>query len=388
MTFRWHDGTQTAPAHALLHLTEYGKGNSLEMAYATTRVGGAGDGSSHDDTIAYATIDNAKYGYWALFHLPPAADARAYNIVLEYIPPTATTGRLSIPAAAFVPFSDNYQYENLGRRLTYLGGPARAHFEAPVHLPQGAQVTKVTFHFNDDSTAANGYARLCRTDLAGNYLDMAYIDSYYAWGYAGRSDTSIESPVVDNSQYAYWVYWDLPISTGTGNNVWGCGVVIEYDAPVATMSRGYIAIPAAAFTPFADDHHYENHGRYLIHRSGEAGAHYEAPVPLPQGATVTKVSFYYKHDEETWVTGHGRLCRTDLVGNYSDMAYIPTMQSFGFGSGHDYDIVSPGVDNARYVYWAYMDLPSSTGTDGAWGSGMIIEYEYAMCYLPMILSGQ
>ncbi|MFX1263433.1 MAG: C25 family cysteine peptidase, partial [Promethearchaeota archaeon] len=395
MIFNWYNNSQTgqAQAKARLQRTEFGQGNYLAMAYVTTGLGGIGGGSSQDDTIAYATIDNVKYAYWANFDLPATTDVRGCSVVIEYIPPTTVTGRLSIPAAAFRPYEDGYDYQNHARFLKHLhspgGGTANGWYLAPVFLPHGAKVTKMTFHYYDTTIGIEGHAigRLQRTRFNyGDCQEMASVQSAWA-GYGSSSDTSILYATIDNSQYAYWVDWDLPVVAGS-YNTWGCGVVLEYDQPNVVTSKGYVSIPAAAFTPLADEYSYQDHGRYLIHKSEEAdNAHYEAPTYLPQGATVTRVSFYYKHDALIAIAGHAHLCRTDPAGNYFDMSYIPTMQSGGFGSGHDYEIVSPIVDNSRYGYWAYWDLPISGSGDDVWGCGMVIEYTYSV-YLPVVLKNK
>lgn len=90
----------------------------------------------------------------------------------------------------------------------------------------------MTFWFNDDSTSANGYAHLCRTDRTGNYSCIADIDSYYAGGYNQRYAVPLYNTIINNAKYSYWVYWDLPVSTGTGNNVWGTGVTFDFVMPL------------------------------------------------------------------------------------------------------------------------------------------------------------
>jgi hypothetical protein len=183
------------------------------------------------------------------------------------------------------------------------------------------------------------------------------------------------------------VAWDLPVPDAGAptNYVSGCGIAIEYDLPAATTGTGYISVPAAAFTPFAGDSHYENHGRYLKHLAEAPRAHYEAPLHLPQGAMITKVTFHY-YDEWPGTSGYAHLTQADLADadNYFDMAYIASLTCGYWGWNWEDTIVSPLVDNGQYAYWTYWDLPLSSGSDNVWGAGLVIEYTYRV-YLPLIV---
>jgi hypothetical protein len=90
-------------------------------------------------------------------------------------------------------------------------------------------VTRMTFHFYDDSTSKNILAALQRSDLAGSFQDMAHVDSVdYSAGYGSRSGTTIANPVIDNLHHSYWVIWDGPVYEGAGSEASGVGVVIHW----------------------------------------------------------------------------------------------------------------------------------------------------------------
>jgi hypothetical protein len=388
VTFRWYDTLVGTEGAAIMRRSNRTSASEDNMAYAATFDEG-GYGSSQDNTIAYATVDNANYTYYVQWQIPSAApQVWGCSVDIEYIPPpTASKGYLSIPAAAFEPFEDGYGYNNMGALLAHYSGPAvTGWYLAPVQLPQGATVTKLTSYFYDDSTTDDILARLQRSDMAGNFYEMANADSSgYSAGYGNRSDTTITNPVIDNSQNTYWVVWDIPPYEVTGSAS-GKGVLIEYNNPT-TVQPGRVSLSSAAFTPFADDWQYQSHGRYLIHQGGGGAsrAHYEAPAYLPQGAKVTKVTFWF-NDDSTTANGYARLCRTDQTGNYTDMAYVDSLYAGGYSSRADTTIDDPIINNSRYAYWVYWDLPVSTGTgNNVWGTGVTIDYTVPMVYLPLAM---
>jgi len=237
MTFYYFDNYVGKYVLARMQRSNLAGGYS-QMAYADSSLTDTGYGSSYDTTISNPVVDNSAFSYWVIVDEPiwldESHDASPVGVLIQYTNPTKQQPlRYSLSSAAFTPFADEYQYQSHGRYLIHQGpGSDRAHYEAPVYLPQGAEVTKMTFWFNDDSTSANGYAHLCRTDRTGNYSCMADVDSFYAGGYAQRSTVPVYDTTINNVKYSYWVYWDLPVSTGTGNDVWGNGVTIDYTVPM------------------------------------------------------------------------------------------------------------------------------------------------------------
>jgi hypothetical protein len=299
---------------------------------------------------------------------------------------TAGTAYLTIPASAFTPHEDGYDFQNDGRYLKHFDGPSggngRGWYLAPVNLPNGAVVTKMTFYYRDNSTA-DGVARLQRTNLAGGYENMASVDTSGGWSapwYKSKSTTAIGHAQIDNSRYAYWVVWDLPYSSkppSVLDIIWGCSVVIEY-VPPAPTTRGVLSIPAAAFKPYEDGYDFQNDGRYLEHLGVGPSGWYMAAVNLPNGAVVTKMTFYYY----SGTTGQGvaRLQRTDLMGGYDNMASVESLGT-GYASDFTNTISYPHIDNFNHSYWVVWELMEAIG---AWpfsagpvnGCGVVIEYEY------------
>lgn len=133
------------------------------------------------------------------------------------------TGYVSIPAAAFRPKQDGYDFRNLGYQLIPENATSEYYY-APVQLPHGATVTKMTFYWYDSSSSNNGEAILYQNNLAGMGLGMAVVNTSGDGGGGSSYDDTIAHATIDNSQYAYYVRWHLPDS----NDVRGRGVVIEY----------------------------------------------------------------------------------------------------------------------------------------------------------------
>jgi hypothetical protein len=225
------------------------------MAYAYTSAGNPQYGSSYDDNIYYPTINNSQYSYWVVWSLAPdhidtPCSMKGYDVVLEYTSPAQAThpNRLSVSAAAFVPHEDGYDFEDHGRLLFHLhspnGGTANGWYYAPVELPQGVTITGMLSYMFDESND-NGLVKLQRTHLGqGDYQNMATCVSF-AWGFGIVAPDVITGATIDNTRYAYWLVWDLPVAAGTNphpspGDVLGNGVILEYSYEVwlPLISRG------------------------------------------------------------------------------------------------------------------------------------------------------
>ncbi len=298
-------------------------------------------------------------------------------------------GILAIPAAAFTPFEDGYDFENHGPYLIHQhspgGGTANGWYLAPVQLPDGAVVTKMTFYFKDSWIFYDGIARLQRTHLGqGNFQEMASVDtSGAASGYTSKSTTAISGATIDNNSYAYWVIWDIPYTASQYSRFEGCGVILEY-GPSATVTSSpsaptvlvnTVSFPAAAFRPFEDGYDYQNHGRYLFTKAGASGPYgwYLAQVLLPQGAKVSEMTFHW-YDGNVLADGIARLQRTEYgQGNYVEMAAAATTGSGGYQSSTDDTVAYNIIDNSKYAYWIVWDLPAAAAEDLR-GCGVVLKY--------------
>lgn len=339
--------------------------------------------SGFDATIDEPVMDNQVYTYYVRWRLSEGGEVWGCAVTIEYtLPaPAPPTGHLSLSMAPFTPFEDGYNYEQRGWFLRHLAGPAggtdpsRGVYLAPLHLPDGATVTKLTYFWSFENTTQSGIARLQRTRLGfDTYEDMAVAYSSTGFGsFTGSStDNTITTPIIDNSQYAYYAVLDLPATT----DVLSYAFIVDYTP--AAAAKPVVSVPAAAFHPFYDTYDYANHGRHLIHGAGSGlqDGVYLAPLHLPHGARITRVTFNYLKDTNR--QGTAILQRTRLnQGNYEDLATVTT----GLGgpattSGSSDAILGAKVDNGQYAYWAVWVLPPGVLV-GANVQGHALRVEYA-----------
>ncbi len=145
------------------------------------------------------------------------ADSIVYN--------TPRSHTLSITAEAFQPGSNvDYfnTYSNGGAYITATGGHSLV---APVYLPDGATVTKMTAYFKDTSSddMTVYFHRLSHT--AGNFINLAQVSSSGTSGYYSKTDTTISSPTIDNVGGGYAIY---AYSAGWSSSLKLMGVEITY----------------------------------------------------------------------------------------------------------------------------------------------------------------
>lgn len=204
---------------------------------------GTGEGlSAENPAITFATIDNIAYTYWIYVDLPKwigLDEVCLHGVEIIYTPPAAPSGSISLSNANFIGFHDGFDFENHARWMFHLhgegGSSARGVYLAPVYLPDRTKITKLCVTFYDDSNTVNGAAYLARTRLgsgtneiiaplhglgSGGYMTPCYTDSHLG-----------VNSLINNSQYAYYVYWDLPVSTAPGPNagdVVGVSMRVDY----------------------------------------------------------------------------------------------------------------------------------------------------------------
>ena len=172
---------------------------------------------------------------------------------------------------------------------------------------------------------------------------------------------------------------------GKANSPNGYGIYSQGNAHVEGQLTwkpitSYLSIPAAAFTPYKNDHVYTNDGHTLT-PGNSSSASYLAPVQLPQGATVTDFTFYWTDCSND--NGYARLYRIDLAGNEISMV-SPVSTSGGSSGGgggscstssSNSTAISPaGIDNERYAYYVWLNLPTDTNGATVKAHGVVIEY--------------
>lgn len=396
LTFHFKDTTSGQAIAGLSRHRHDTQGGILMAEVVSSDTWTPGFGSASTTTFnPPSVIDNSLYSYYVHLSLPPGGQVWGCGVEIEYFPPDElpTGGIVSMPPAAFAPYEDGYAFLNAGWNLTHNNGATvpgnRGWYLAPVHLPDDAIVTRMVFHWLREDTLQTGTARLQRTLLgADTYQDMAVASSATGTGtlMSSTGDTTITGPLIDNTTYAYWLILDLPATNVPGARVEAREVDIHFELPSA--SSGRVSIPAAGFRPYEDGYDYEDHGRHLFHMHGPEGSinngWYMAPLNLPDGVTVRKMTFYWYRSGA--ITGVARLQRTRLgEGDYQDLA-IASVPGGSATNGSSFDdTVSGGpIDNSRYAYWLVWDLPANaTETLGVHGHSVVIEYGFRVL-LPMV----
>jgi len=153
---------------------------------------------------------------------------------------STVTGYVSVPAAAFVSY-DSAMHWALDPYLRNLASPIVVLFRAPVQLPHGATVEKLTCYWYDYNATYDVYMCLRRYNMS-YYAE--YLAAMVSTGQAGDGssyDNTIDYATVDNSHYAYImevIIWPTP----DGNNLKFKYAVIEYTLPSGAVGGLYFPV--------------------------------------------------------------------------------------------------------------------------------------------------
>ena len=101
----------------------------------------------------------------------------------------------------------------------YNGPPANTFFFVPVQLPDGATITSFSGIFCDNVDGVSIFMDLQRSDDT----EMASVISNSIWPStwpSKKTDKTIVEPLVDNSQYAYYIRMTAGTSTYTGPDLY------------------------------------------------------------------------------------------------------------------------------------------------------------------------
>jgi hypothetical protein len=156
------------------------------------------------------------------------------SVTGNIVPKTRTT-TLSIAPAAFWPWKHDAGYTNEGYYLRPMGGsPAELFpFFAPLQLPHNARITRVSACFMSERPLTEGdnvRFGLERADFAGGAVTMAFAVNPDGDGQNQvicLSDDTIQDPVIDNNNCAYYVW----VSLLNAAEFYGMKVEYEYAAP-------------------------------------------------------------------------------------------------------------------------------------------------------------
>jgi hypothetical protein len=129
----------------------------------------------------------------------------------------------SVNGEVFLPIDETNTYTNVNGALYSATGA----YSAPVNLPHGATVTKMTVHYMDNDAADNFSIWLYQNTMIGalSTAMATFTTAGAAAAYQVGEDTTIAPAVIDNSQYAYRLM--VGSFNGASTHRLG-GVVIEY----------------------------------------------------------------------------------------------------------------------------------------------------------------
>lgn len=134
------------------------------------------------------------------------------------------TGYVSVAASAFRPNNGNYdskRYSNEGYGVKPTCPGGELDFTAPVNLPHGAVVKKVTYYWSDGDQL-NSTLKLYRNNHDLTKSEMASVSSSGQGGNGSSADATIGYATIDNSTCSYYLSLYSPCQ------VVSLGVVIEY----------------------------------------------------------------------------------------------------------------------------------------------------------------
>lgn len=161
------------------------------------------------------------------------------------------------------------------------------------------------------------------------------------------------------------------------------GVTISQDGTLesTTPQKGYLSIPAAAFTPYDHNDPFHNHeariafGLYTNEVFYEDVTAFFAPVQLPQGVTVTNVTVYWYHESFLYVKAW--LWRYNQTGKETMTFVNPVGTPLGFRTDYMYGPIDYAiVDNSRYSYTMEVWVPNWGDLEAYYFQYAVVEYEY------------
>ncbi len=130
----------------------------------------------------------------------------------------------------FFPRSDTYQYYCASTSLFKSSGDSNAQvWHAPVHLPDGAEVTLFSVYFYDNTDSGNMSVSLDRKYMSSiTPTPMAEVATSGTPGASVMSDSSITDAIINNGSYTYCVRVVFP-TADIGNMIQLRSVRIRYE---------------------------------------------------------------------------------------------------------------------------------------------------------------
>ena len=170
----------------------------------------------------------AHVGTWAhnwTVHIKPRV--QAYGDARWVRKATVQTSYFSCAGTAWESAFGGTVYDTTAS-LKFRTGGTSGMFRCSVELPHGATVTAARFSVKDSDAVEDLLCELWRTNMVVSIGDEANLASVSTTGTPGKvqiSDTSVTNAVIDNANYSYFAFCEVPSSTNAAG-IYGAN--IEY----------------------------------------------------------------------------------------------------------------------------------------------------------------
>ena len=165
------------------------------------REGGGSGGWIDDGNFVVLNTDDDSVGI-GTSNPSRKLDVRGNVYIEGNITWPAKTSYLSVPPAAFRPTTDTMQY------FSGLAVSGDGDFMASLFLPQNADLTKITFYWEDANSTNNGFLYLYSSHFSGFATQLAFISTSGSSGVIDSAYTeSITGGSIDNNNYVYVLHF-------------------------------------------------------------------------------------------------------------------------------------------------------------------------------------
>jgi len=220
-------GNASAPSASRVYGSHFGNGWGGYFYSAN------GTGLAANSATNYAAFFGSGVGQaiYASGSVTVTGDVNAYGLVrtqrVQYLSPHVH--EFTVGGEGFVPGSNVDYINTYGNGGAYIAAATSGGLVAPVHLPQGARVTRLTVYAYDGS-GSDMSVWLARLSMAtGGYAIVADINTAGAPGYASWTNTAIALPIIDNTTFAYHIYAYSSAWDGGNLRIMGARVTYELD---------------------------------------------------------------------------------------------------------------------------------------------------------------
>lgn len=130
----------------------------------------------------------------------------------------STTRYLMLSAADMVPRVSSMEvYRSFGDVVSFFTPPGQeTTLYAPIHLPSGAEITELRAFLSDNAPDHDVAVWIEKYNRGGGVLTLAIIYTGGTPGLAEYVDNTIESPIIDNSENAYYLVVSFTVPPDDG----------------------------------------------------------------------------------------------------------------------------------------------------------------------------